>query len=89
VLRTVRLHWGIENQLHWVLDVVFAEDKQRTRSKMGNAATNLALLSKVALNLIRQNKTPNLGGVKGKRQVAGWDVRFLETLLTGKPYEPT
>jgi predicted transposase YbfD/YdcC len=89
LLRAVRLHWGIENQLHWVLDMVFAEDKQRTRSTTGNAAQNLALLSKVALNLIRQDKTPDLGGVKGKRQVAGWDVRYLETLLTGKPYEPT
>lgn len=88
VLRAVRLHWGIENRLHWVLDVVFDEDRQRTRSDTGNAAQNLALLSKIALNVIRQDTTPDLGGVKGRRQVAGWDVRYLETLLTGKPYKP-
>jgi predicted transposase YbfD/YdcC len=88
VLRAVRLHWGIENRLHWVLDVVFDEDRRRTRSGTGDAARNLALLSKMALNLIRQDETPDLGGVKGKRQVAGWDTRFLETLLTGKTYKP-
>jgi predicted transposase YbfD/YdcC len=87
VLRAVRLHWGIENRLHWVLDVVFEEDKRRTRSTTGYAAQNLALLNKIALNLFRQDQTPNLGGIKAKRQVAGWDIRFLETLLTGKPYE--
>jgi predicted transposase YbfD/YdcC len=88
VLRASRRHWGIENRLHWVLDAVFAEDKQRTRSTTGHAAENLALLSKIALNVLRRDRTPGLGGVKAKRQIAGWDVRFLETLLTGNPYEP-
>lgn len=88
VLRAVRQHWGIENRLHWVLDVVFQEDKARTRSTTGHAAQNLALLNKIALNVIRHDKTQGVGGgIKAKRQVAGWRSDFLETLLTGKPYE--
>ena len=84
----MRLHWGIENRLHWTLDVVFGEDKRQTRSGSGNGAQNLALLSKMALNLLRQEKASDAGGVKAKRQLAGWDVRYLETVLTGKPYDP-
>lgn len=88
VLRAVRLHWGVENRLHWVLDVVFGEDRRQTRSGSGNGAQNSALLSKIALNLLRQEKAVGAGGVKAKRQLAGWDVRYMETVLTGKPYNP-
>lgn len=73
-----RSHWGIENRLHWVLDVTFREDQCRVRRDHGG--TNLALIRKVALNLIRQNKTRK-GSVQSKRHFAGWDERFLLELL--------
>jgi predicted transposase YbfD/YdcC len=73
----VRGHWGIENGLHWVLDVVFGEDRSRVRS--GHAAENLAWARKVALSLIRQDQSK--GSLKGKRKRAGWDENFLLHLL--------
>lgn len=73
LLATVRAHWGIENSCHWVLDVVFREDASRTRVK--NADDNLALLRKIALNLIRQH--PSKGALKGKRYRASLNEGFL------------
>jgi predicted transposase YbfD/YdcC len=73
----VRGHWGIENGLHWMLDVVFGEDQSRVRS--GHAAENLAWTRKVALSLIRQDTSQ--GSLKGKRKQAGWDEGFLLHLL--------
>jgi predicted transposase YbfD/YdcC len=63
LVAAIRGHWGIENQQHWVLDVIFGEDRDRTRT--GNAALNLAWLRRVALSLIRQDKSK--GSIKGKR----------------------
>jgi predicted transposase YbfD/YdcC len=77
VLAVARTHWGIENQLHWVLDVAFAEDAARSRKD--NAPQNLALLRKLALNLHRQH--PDKGSIKGKIKRAGWDDTFLFSLL--------
>ena len=74
----VRSHWGIENRLHWSLDVVFNEDQARNRK--GHCAENLALLRKLALNLARLE--PSHGSMRGKLKRAGWDNRFLATLLT-------
>jgi predicted transposase YbfD/YdcC len=73
----IRGHWGIENGLHWVLDVVFGEDRSRARA--GHAAKNLAWLRRVALSLIRQDKSK--GSIKGKRKRAGWNDGFLLYLL--------
>lgn len=73
----VRGHWGIENGLHWVLDVVFGEDRSKVRT--GHAAENLAWARKVALSLIKQDQ--NKGSLKGKRKRAGWDDNFLLHLL--------
>jgi predicted transposase YbfD/YdcC len=73
----VREHWGIENGLHWVLDVVFGEDQSRVRT--GHAAENLAWVRKVALSLLRQDQSQ--GSLKGKRKRAGWDETFLLHLL--------
>jgi predicted transposase YbfD/YdcC len=74
----IRQHWGIENKLHWVLDVAFGEDLSRKRA--GNAARNFSLLNRIALNLLRQ-ETSLKRGIKGKRLKAGWDHAYLLKLL--------
>lgn len=77
-LATVRAHWGIENQLHWVLDVAFREDDCRVRA--GNAAENFAVLRHVALNLLKAVKGTKVG-IKIRRLRAGWDNNFLLQVL--------
>jgi predicted transposase YbfD/YdcC len=76
----IRGHLGIENQLHWHLDVSFAEDHRRVR--VGHAAENFSRLCRVALNLLRRDRKRKLG-VKTKRLKAGWDHDYLLSLLTG------
>jgi len=72
-----RSHWTIENQLHWVLDVVFDED--RARSRKDNAPANLALLRKLALNMLRAH--PDKASIRRKIKKAGWDDAFLVNVL--------
>lgn len=74
----VRSHWGIENRLHWVLDVVFDEDQARNRK--GHGPENLALLRKLALNLAKLD--PSKGSMRGKLKRAAWDNAFLANLLS-------
>jgi len=74
----VRQHWGIENGLHWVLDVAFNEDRLRLRER--NAIENVALLNRLAVSLLRQDKTVK-AGVKCKRKTAGWNDDYLLHLL--------
>jgi len=76
----VRQHWGIENSLHWVLDVAFNEDRMRVRDR--NAISNLALLNRLAVSLLRQDHAVK-AGVKCKRKRAGWDEAYLLHLLLG------
>lgn len=76
--RCVRSHWGIENQLHWVLDVAFAEDASRIRKD--HAPENFALIRHVALNLLRQDTSARCG-VKAKRLKAAWDENYLARIL--------
>ncbi|NKC14068.1 MAG: ISAs1 family transposase [Gammaproteobacteria bacterium] len=76
--QAIRGHWGIENSLHWVLDVAFDEDRNRARK--GHSATNLAMIRHLALNLIQQEKTAKVG-VKTKRAKAGWDNQYLLKIL--------
>lgn len=75
-----RGHWGIENGLHWVLDVAFREDHNRTRSD--HSAHNFAILRHIALNLLKAEKSVRVG-VKGKRLNCGWDHDYLFKVLLG------
>ena len=76
----VRGHWGIENGLHWVLDMSFDEDGCRMRTD--HSAENFALLRRLALSLLKQNG--RVGSVRGKRLQSGWDDRFLQEILCGQ-----
>lgn len=77
--QSVRSHWGIENQVHWVLDVAFNEDSSRIRKD--HAPENLAVIRHVALNLLRQD-TSTKAGIKAKRLKAGWDNHYLSHILS-------
>ena len=74
----VRGHWGVENSLHWCLDIAFREDDSRVRK--GHGATNLAILRRFALSLIKQDPARKVG-VKASRKRAGWDNNYLLHLL--------
>jgi predicted transposase YbfD/YdcC len=80
VLWAVRSHWGIENGLHWTLDIAFDEDRCRVRK--GNGPENFAVLRHMALNLLKQEKTCKRG-IKGKRLQAAWKDDYLLKVLTG------
>jgi predicted transposase YbfD/YdcC len=76
--RAVRGHWGVENSLHWCLDVQMAEDQSRARTE--HADENLATLRRLARNLLKRDKTKKRG-LKGKQLNAGWDHDYLLRLL--------
>jgi len=76
----VRTHWGIENSLHWVLDVAFQEDHCRIRKD--HAPENLAMVRHIALNLLSQETSAKVG-IKNKRLRAGWDEDYLLKVLLG------
>ena len=78
-LRAARLHWGVENGLHWVLDVAFDEDRSRARLK--NAQATWVALRHLAVNLLKRDKSIK-AGVEAKRLRAGWDRAYLLKLLT-------
>jgi predicted transposase YbfD/YdcC len=77
--QAVRGHWAIENKLHWQLDVSFNEDQRRIRKDHG--AENFSRLCRLALNLLKRDKSVKIG-IHGKRRKAGWDEPFLLRLLT-------
>lgn len=75
--KLVRNHWGIENNLHWMLDVVFSEDQSRTRN--GNAPENMTTLRKTALQLLNQQTDKQ--SIKSRRKIAAWNNDYLLQLL--------
>jgi len=79
LLECIRGHWGIENKLHWSLDISFREDERRIRH--GNAAENFSRLSRIALNLLKAETTCK-AGIKSKRLLCGWDHDYLLNVLT-------
>jgi predicted transposase YbfD/YdcC len=82
----VRSHWSVENNLHWVLDVAFDEDRSRVRKD--NAPENMAMLRHVALNLLKADKSTKVG-IKTRRKMAGWSNEYLAHLLGVKGlYQP-
>jgi predicted transposase YbfD/YdcC len=78
LLAYVRGHWGVENQLHWPLDVSFREDERRLRK--GHGAENFSRLCRLALNLLKSEKTLKLG-IANKRLNCGWDHDYLLKVL--------
>jgi len=78
LLQVVRKHWAIENSLHWSLDVSFREDESRIR--IGHAQENLSFVRKIALALLKQETTKNIG-ITAKRKTAGWSEKYLLTVL--------
>lgn len=76
--RAVRSHWAVENKVHWVMDVCFREDQSRAR--VGHAAENLATLRRLALNVLKRERTKKRG-IKGKQLNASWDHAYLLRLL--------
>lgn len=74
----IRAHWGIENSLHWVLDMAFREDECRKRKD--HSAENFAVLRHITLNLLKQEKTCKRS-IAGKRLLAGWDEAYMEKIL--------
>jgi predicted transposase YbfD/YdcC len=73
----VRGYWGIENRLHWVLDVVFKDDQSRLRK--GHGAKNMAIVRHFAINLVRAAKDKH--SIKLRRKAAGWDTAYLAAML--------
>jgi predicted transposase YbfD/YdcC len=79
ILQSSRGHWGIENKLHWVLDVAFREDLSRVRQ--GYAAENLAVIRHLVLNLLRQETTAKIG-IQNKRMRCAWDIDYRNKVIS-------
>jgi predicted transposase YbfD/YdcC len=80
LVQAIRRHWTIENGLHWVLDVTFREDDSRVRDR--TAARNLAILRKVAINLMGRDRTPRIS-MRARRKQAAWNDQYMLSLLDG------
>jgi len=83
VANIIRGHWGIENRVHWILDVAFREDEQNANA--GNIAENMSMIRRISLNLLKQEMTTKCG-IEIKRQMAGWDDEYLLKVLGVKSF---
>jgi predicted transposase YbfD/YdcC len=77
----IRSHWGIENKVHWQLDVSYGEDKSKVRKD--NCPENQSALKRCTMNLLKAD-TKTKAGIKNKRAKAGWDKEYMKDLLNGK-----
>ncbi len=82
LLSYIRGHWAVENRLHWSLDISFGDDQRRSRT--GNGAENAARLARIALNLLKAEKSLK-ASIKSKRLMCGWEHNYLLKVLTGPP----
>lgn len=78
LVAAIRRHWSIENNLHWMLDVTFREDDSRVRER--TAARNLAVLRKIALNLLAADQATRTS-VRGRRKKAAWNDAYMHRLI--------
>jgi predicted transposase YbfD/YdcC len=83
LVRAIRRHWSIENALHWVLDVSFREDDSRVRDR--TAARNLALLRKIALNLVAGDRSSQTS-LRGRRKRAAWNDDYMLRIIAGQAH---
>jgi predicted transposase YbfD/YdcC len=83
LVQAIRRHWSIENALHWVLDVTFREDDSRVRDR--TAARNLALLRKIALNLVARDRRSRASR-RGRRKMAAWNDDYMLGIITGQAH---
>jgi predicted transposase YbfD/YdcC len=82
--QAVRSHWGIENRVHWVLDMAFHEDASRIRQ--GYAAENFAVLRHIALNLLQRHPTKRRSSIRTRRLKAGWDRTYWDRTYWDRTY---
>jgi hypothetical protein len=80
LVQAIRRHWSIENGLHWVVDVTFREDDSHVRDRI--AARNLAVLRKIAINLISRDRTTRIS-IRARRKQAAWNDEYMLSLLAG------
>jgi predicted transposase YbfD/YdcC len=83
IAKHLRGHWGVENSLHWSLDVTFGEDRSRIR--LGNGPEIAAVFRRLALTVLKQDTTVKKSSIRGKRLQAGWDSDVLQAILSGIP----
>ena len=83
LVRAIRRHWSIENALHWVLDVTFREDDSRVRDR--TAARNLALLRKIALNLVARDRGSRTS-LRGRRKKAAWNDDYMLQIIASQAH---
>ena len=79
IAHAIRAHWGVENRVHWCMDVIFGDDQMRIRT--GHAAHNMAVLKQLTLNLIRLDPVKRKGGIKARRLIAATSDDYRAELL--------
>ena len=83
LVQAIRRHWSVENASHWVLDLTFREDDSRVRDR--TAARNLALLRKIALNLIARDRRSR-ASLRGRRKRAAWNDDYMLQIIAGRTH---